>query len=396
MAKASAKPARPGLAKKVKGLKKEPQTPEAVDEARAARDEERSALLAESEKWVADALFNAGLWWEGVGESDKALASYRAYLARFKDRTDVPQIAFNLGLVQEKSGKWADAARSFEVFSVTYGRDARTSGGQVFLARYRQLIDYRQLKDARNAERVQGELVRGWTRLSPEEKGKQELLDAYAHTRFLALEPDWQRYVDIRFKRVSTVRGDLAAKQQSIQKLEKAYTEVLATGSAEWGVAALTRVGLAYADFARNILESPNPSGLDEEQLNMYRGELENLALPLEDKANDALEKALGKAYELSLYNEFTLAAQEQVNRYHPGVYAQVRQVPFRGSEFFATADVAKEAVTTEAPRTDEAPRAEADPAPESAPTAEALPLPSLEPAPPALAAPTASGEVQP
>ena len=126
---------------------------------------------------------------------------------------------------------------------------------------------------------------------------------------------------------------------------------------------------LAYADFARNIQESPNPPGLDEDQLTMYRGELDNLALPLEDKASEALDKALGKAYELSLYNEWTLAAQEQVNRYHPGAYAQVRQVPLRGSEFFATADVAKESGVPDEP---------ADPAPKA-------PAPS-----------TASREVQP
>ena len=75
----------------------------------------------------------------------------------------------------------------------------------------------------------------------------------------------------------------------------------------------------------------------------MYRSELETLALPLEDKAMEALEKALEKAYELSIYNEWTLAAQDQINRYRPGAYAEVRQVPFRGSEFFVTSGVAKD-----------------------------------------------------
>ena len=118
----------------------------------------------------------------------------------------------------------------------------------------------------------------------------------------------------------------------------------------------------------------------------------------LEDKANEALEKALGKAYELSLYNEWTLAAQEQVNRFHPGAYAQVRQLPLRGSETFATADVAKEPIT-EAPHAEPAPHADAAQAPASAPSAEALPQPSLVPAPPPLAEPSTSasaGEVQP
>ncbi|KFA92321.1 tetratricopeptide repeat protein [Archangium violaceum] len=392
---AAARKAKPvaskGKGAKGKDAKKESMSGDApsAGEARASKDEERRQLLTEATAWVPDALFNAGLWWEGVGESDKAISSYRAYIARFKDRPDVPQLAYNIGLVHEKDGKSAEAARAFESFAGTYGRDSRTSAAQLYLARYRQLIAYRKLKNARDAERVQGELVRGWAKLSQQEKQRPDLLDAYGHARFLAVEGDWERYVDIRFKRVATIRRDLAAKQQSIQKLEKAYVDVLGTGSGEWGIAALTRIGLAYADFARNILESPDPSGLDEEQTAMYRAELENLALPLEDKATEALEKALGKAYELSLYNEWTLAAQDQVNRYRPGAYAQVRQVPFRGSEFFVTSDVAKEPGLPEVSQSTPAAQEPAAPAPSSnetpAPAGNAAPIP-----------PTASGEAQP
>ncbi|HYH95459.1 tetratricopeptide repeat protein [Hyalangium sp.] len=337
------------------------------DSKSAQRSAEREQILKEAEAWVADALFNAGLWWEGVGESPKAIAAYNAYISRFRDRKDVPQIAFNIGLVHEKDGRWADAAKAFASFAETYTRDSRTSPGQVYLAKYRELMAHRQAKSTRDLERVQGELVRGWARLSEEDKKDVRLLDAYAHARFLEVEPVWKRYTDIRFSRVSTIRRDLAAKQREIQKVEKEYAAVLAIGSGEWGIAALTRLGLAYADFARNIIDSPNPKGLDEDQLAMYRGELENLSLPLEDKATEALEKALDKAYELSIYNEWTLAAQEQVNRYRPGAYAQVRQVPFRGSEFFATSDVAK------------------DPGMSAAATAEPTP-----------AAPSTVGEVQP
>jgi tetratricopeptide (TPR) repeat protein len=346
--------------------------------AKSAREAEREQLVKEAEAWVADAMFNAGLWWEGVGNSPKAIAAYHAYLARFRDSKDVPQIAFNIALVHEKDGRFGDAARAFAAFAETYARDSHTSSAQVYLAKYRELMAYRQLKDPRGMERVQGELVRGWSKLSEADKKDVRLLDAYAHARFLELEPVWSRYTNIRFTRVSTIRRDLAAKQREIQRVEKEYAAVLAVGSGEWGIAALTRIGQAYADFARNIIESPDPKGLDEDQLAMYRGELENLALPLEDKATEALEKALEKAYELSIYNEWTLAAQDQVNRYRPGAYAQVRQVPFRGSEFFATSGVAKDpgmpAAATAAP----APTAPAQPSP--APAAPATQEPPAAP----------------
>ncbi|HEX8702280.1 MAG TPA: gliding motility protein U, partial [Myxococcaceae bacterium] len=364
------------------------------------KEAERQQLLTEAGEWVADAMFNAGLWWEGVGESQKAIATYGAYMSRFRDRKDVPQIAYNIALIHEKEGKHYEAARAFRSFADTYSKDSRTAAGQTYLARYRELMAYRQLKEARQQaenvkpelikdarqaiENVQDDLLRGWARLSEEEKKDVRLLDAYAHVRFLALEPLWSRYTGIRFSRVSTIRRDLAAKQREIQKVEKAYAEVLAIGSGEWGIAALTRIGLAYSDFARNIIDSPDPKGLDEDQLAMYRGELENLALPLEDKSTEALEKALEKAYELAIYNEWTLAAQDQVNRYRPGSYAQVRQVPFRGSEFFATSGVAKDpgmatsATAGATPTAPSSPTPEAPAAPEQAPAApQAMPSPA-------------------
>ncbi len=339
-------------------------------------EEERKAMLTEAEPWVADALFNAGLWWEGVGEADKALSAHRAYLERFKDKPDVPQIAFNLGLIHEKAGKTAEAVRAFGSFLDTYGKDPRTTAAQVYQAQYRLFLGFRKEKDARGAWRFLEELNRGWSKLSEQDKQNPVLLQAYGHVRFTLVEGLWTKYTGIKFTRVATIQRDLAAKQREIQKLEKAYINVLSTGSGEWGIASLTRIGLAYADFARNILESPDPAGLDEDQLAMYRSELEQLAFPLEEKSTEALQKALEKAYELGLYNEWTLAAQEQINRYQPGSYAQVRPVSFRGSESFATSDVAKDSGLPDESQATAAPPSEPSASVPSALVPEALRVP--------------------
>ncbi|MBZ4421459.1 tetratricopeptide repeat protein [Myxococcus sp. RHSTA-1-4] len=370
--------------------KKQSDTPgaaESADSKRAQRAAEREALVEESGAWVADAQFNAGVWWEGAGEPQKAVAAYTAYVTRFRDRKDVPRVAFATAMVWQKEKKWSEAAKAFGSFADTYGRDSRAPAQQVYLARYNELLAYLQLKNTREQERAQTELVRGWSRLPEAARKDVAVLNAYGHARFLALEPAWKRYTDIRFSRVNTIRRDLAAKQREIQRLEKEYLAVLATGSGDWGIAALTRIGLAYADFARNIMESPDPQGLDEDQLAMYRGELENLALPLEDKATEALEKALEKAYELGVYSEWTLAAQDQVNRFRPGAYAQVRQVGYRASDSMARVDLVREpdatAATTVPPASSVpepgAPAQPANPAAPSDPARQPPPTASLE-----------------
>ncbi len=318
------------------GAKKEKST-------RVVDPKEKEQLQAEAEKWVADAQFNAGLWWEGLGKSDKAIAAYTLYLTRFKDKKDVPEVAYNIGLIHEKDKKWVDAVKSFEAWSATYQKDNRATPAQHYLSRYRQYLDHKQLKNAKDVEKLQEELLKGYAKLPEDAKKDDRVLNAYANARFAALEPLWAGYTGIKFVKVATIKNDLGAKLKKISEVEKAYTEVLAIGAGEYGIAALTRIGLAYSDFAQNLVDSPDPRGLDEEQLSMYRSELENRAFPLEEKAIEALEKALAKSYELSIYNEWTLAAQDKYNKYRPGVYAKVRDVAYRGSEFFATAPVLKE-----------------------------------------------------
>ncbi len=335
-------------AKKAEAKKPEPKkvaakaTAKGAIEAHKVDPKEREELIKEADKWVADAQFNAGLWWEGLGKSDKAIAAYQRYLTRFKDKKDVPEIAYNIGLIQEKDKKWGEAIKTFESFATTYAKDNRAGASKIYEAKYRTFLAERTLKNQNEGEKLQKELIASYAKLSAEDKKKDPVLNAFAHARFLALEPMWKQYTDIRFQKVATIKNDLNQKLKKIQEVEKAYTEVLAIGAGEYGIAALTRIGLAYSDFAQNFLDSPNPRGLDEEQMDMYRGELENRAFPLEEKSIEALEKALAKSYELSVYNEWTLLAQERINKYRPGAYAKVRDVHYRGSEFFATAPISK------------------------------------------------------
>jgi hypothetical protein len=147
---------------------------------------------------------------------------------------------------------------------------------------------------------------------------------------------------------------------------------VLKVGNPEYGIASLTRIGLLYSDFANNITEIPDPPGLDEDQLGLFRSQLENTyVFPVEEKAVEALEKALAKSYELSMYNEWTLVAQDKLNKYKPGFYGKARDVAYRGSEFFVTAGFQKQAdlpvdapVETPAPAPTTTPPSAAAPSP--------------------------------
>ncbi len=337
----------------------------------ADKQKEREALIKEAGDEVADAQYNVGFWYEGVGQFEKAIAAYNRYILRFKDRKDVPDIAFNIGLVLEKQGKSADAIKYGDQYLTQYAKDTRVADTRRLDIRYRQFLLNGKLKNAAEQDRLAKDVAAAYPKLKDEEKKNDRAKLAYAHVRFHALEPQWaayqaQKFDYKNFNRASIVqfsKTDRPKKEKALAEMEKAYTDVLAVGNAEFGIAALTRVGLGYADFATNIANIPDPQGFDEDQTAMFRGELENrYVFPVEEKAVEALEKALSKSYELSAYNEWTLQAQDRLNKYKPGFYGKPRDVAYRGAEFFVTSGFDK---SVELPR--EA-AAETTPAPVESP----------------------------
>lgn len=289
---------------------------------------------------ASDALYNAALWTEGLGNYDAAIALYREYIQRYagtvRDGIPAHTLAFNIALIREKEGNWDRAATAFADFVKSYERTA--PAGNVFYARYRQALALEKQGKNREATALFETISRSFGNLPEQDRKNIDYVDAYAHAAFMALEPRWKAYEAVRFDNVRTLAAQLKKKLEQTPVLEKAYTDVVGTGSGDWGIAALTRIGMIYQDFARNFLDSPDPPNLDFEQLMMYRSELENRAFPLEEKAIEAFELALEKSYELDLYNEFTLAAQDALNRFKPGEYGEILAVSYTGSEFFSGA----------------------------------------------------------
>ena len=52
----------------------------------------------------------------------------------------------------------------------------------------------------------------------------------------------------------------------------------------------------------------------------------------------EALELALNKAFELRIYNEWTIQAEDLMKEFKPDAYADVKEFSLKGAEFFFTA----------------------------------------------------------
>ena len=331
-----------------------------ADFVRAAEEYERYADKDPKDKKAADNLFNAALWNEGLGNFEKAISLYEKYIKVYKDKKDVPDIAFSIALIQEKQKDWKTAVKTLDSYVKTYQK--QITPGQVFYARYKQMEDLKKIgtaNDDRTASKLGEDLLRTYPKLPDADRKNDANLNGYAELRFHELDPQWQRYKAIKFDNPNKLKAARDQKVKGLGDLEKRYTEVVATGSGDWGVASVTRIGLAYLDLAKNFTDSPDPKGLPPDLLDQYRAELENAALPLEDKGIEGIEKGLQKSSELMVYNDFVIQAQDQENKFRPGAFGDVHTLPFQGSEFYATAalesSAAPSVVPADAPETPEA-----------------------------------------
>jgi hypothetical protein len=89
----------------------------------------------------------------------------------------------------------------------------------------------------------------------------------------------------------------------------------------EGGSAALFRIGDMYATFAEAIYQSPQPTALNQKELEIYRRELQALAYPIEDKALSAFTISLDMAQKHQYYSIWSQRTVEMLRKLDPNKY---------------------------------------------------------------------------
>jgi TolA-binding protein len=300
---------------------------------RTARYPEAIAnALAYADAWpqdekAPDLLFDAALWKEALGDDAGALQLWQRYLKQYPGRPDGPKIAFNVGLVLERQREKRKAADHWYGYQREYAKSA--SPGQLLLARYHEGLALRELSPSdKSVPLVLAEVTRRYAQLQAADR-QGPLLEAAAHARFLLLEPAFADFLAIQFNytRQQDLVYVLKVKSGRMGKLQEAYAEVIQYGSPLYTQAALCRLGEAYANYNRRLLDAPVPRGLSPEQEELYRSTLENQALPLEDKAVEAFEKAVATASRTGAYSDWMVRAEEQLGAFKPEAAGEVHRL---------------------------------------------------------------------
>jgi TolA-binding protein len=289
------------------------------------------------------ALYNAAVYRQGLGDTDDAIAKFTTYYSEHAKGQEAAEVYWRVCGLRETEEDWEAASKCYDEFRKKY---ADASQSKIFESRYKYatIVD-EKLGERQEAMKEYAWIVKEYPNLDPEEQKKEGAQLAGAHARFELLEPEYRSFSKISFTRLSPKilkaklggAQDLACVSTEEAKCESEgkYLDVLAYGNGDYGICALTRIGQVYRNVANTFRNAPIPKRLTFDQQEIYRAELDARALGPEEKGLQAFERALDKAYELNIYNQCTLAAQENLKELNPNKFPELQKPGYEGADVF-------------------------------------------------------------
>ena len=106
-----------------------------------------------------------------------------------------------------------------------------------------------------------------------------------------------------------------------MKKMVALYTDIVDMGESSSSEAAIYKLAIAYKNLSDTIVHSPIPPKLNEEESEVYRSELQNKALPIEDKAITMMEELITDGKKQHVITEWTEKAYSELAQWKPRKY---------------------------------------------------------------------------
>lgn len=291
-----------------------------ADYREAAVQYERFAQAFPQSAQAADAQYNAGLMYAAAGSFSLAAKNYFEYGRRFPDRPDREETHFQGVRALEAAGQKTEAAQRY----LEHASQFRTTADRQIECLVRAANTFEESGDHAKALGIYRQAATTFASNPTTGPGRRFA----AQAQFALAEETFGGFRLVRLqlpeKRMTTL---LEEKARRLEETQKAFTKVIEMGDPDMAVAALYRVGQSYQLFSETLFSAPVPKGLDAQGVEQYKMQLDDQALPLQDKAIAAYQKALAKSYELQVYNAWTDQILQQLQRFKPNDYPVMEEM---------------------------------------------------------------------
>lgn len=255
---------------------------------------------------TAIAIINAATIYESLKDYDSTIASLSTFLKLFPKHDSAARAFLKIADLYKEQGKLDLAYKQYADYTKKYPN----TGAMVVEAHAKAGVVLHDQDRVKNRKRVQSHMdiaLKVFKKLLGDEQKRAGQFAAmalfyiaqYAYYDFSEFQIDAGNF----FRLGST----LEKKAKLHQEAEKLFEGVIAIKSRFWAAAAYYQIGLLYHEFAETLYAVPLPEGLSEDEVDMYKIELESrYADPLEEKARANFKQAILMAHKLGVYSEWS------------------------------------------------------------------------------------------
>jgi tetratricopeptide (TPR) repeat protein len=315
-----------------KGEKKKDKKKEATEDPKSA--DASGGKLGWDEGRAQMALFDAGVFRDGLGQYKAALRNRERFLELWPSAKDAEKVFLSIADLHERNGAYGKAVEQLERYGKKYGNAVNPAKQLLAWGRMERLYA-QKLKKPSDAAKYGREVLRLYEKLNRKEKEavEGEAKEAVARAHFADNAEKYRAFEKLGLAWGSPPSPDklkrsIQEKARALEKVQAAYTETVKLGAGGPALCALNQVGLAYAHMARTIENAPMPKGVSGDLAEEIKVQFAEQAAPVREKAAEALAATVGKSAELGLSNECSRAALAQVRMFRPAAFPKVDEPP--------------------------------------------------------------------
>jgi tetratricopeptide (TPR) repeat protein len=276
------------------------------------------------------ALFNSGIFRDGLGVYRAALRDREKYLELWPDSKDAEAVFLSIVDLHERNNQWVKAQKQLEEFEKKYcmkdPNKMLTSEGRI------ASIYEDKLRNKGAARKIYDRILDYHEKLPKKIKGSLEIgaLDPVARGHFIRNEDEWKKFEKLKLKwskltNIGELKTSILAKSKALEGIQKNYTATVGFKSADPAICALYKIGMAYDDFYKAMNGIVIPKGAPEDLQAEVHAQFAQESNPLKEKAAEAFVATVAKSQEFSIFNPCTIAALEKLRtEYKPEQYPKM------------------------------------------------------------------------
>ncbi|MFK7872039.1 MAG: tetratricopeptide repeat protein [Oligoflexales bacterium] len=270
------------------------------------------------------ALYNATVLYRGLKKYALAIESAVALMNLHPQSPLYEKVAFETSEILEAAGKKDEARRSYAGFQRRFPRSERS-----LVAAARSA----HLESQLNPSKGQQSLFRVRQQLLSTQNAPIEARNLVAEGMFRVVNAKYKRFLDYPLGS-SQIEKSIQNKNKMLISLVKDYEVVIETGSGEFTVASLYRMGRVHEKLAEDLFNVEAPSGAGEDVVNAFKSSLEQVAFPLKEEAYKYYEHAYNSSRDVGTFSNWTKLAYEKMAELRPADHKKINAETVNPSYF--------------------------------------------------------------